>query len=310
MNFLSFNNISLYNFNKVVQSWNTNFIQLSPGNFYADMKQCVCKDFQLGYVKFNKVVKQEGISPKGIWTFSFVNEVKIYWRNYKVQSNAIIIYSPGSEINAVSDSNFEVMTFSISENYLLEIAKKEKLEKFFDNLKTMDLMVTNNSLWNSLRNSIMEQIIKNEKNFGTKNFHDFKESFTKKLILLLIDSKANTDKVSGKKRLKLLQDFEHYILEHITNHIKIRDIASLLNVSERTLLYACRNRFDMGPKAYLNILRLNHVHHRLSNNKNDGPISTIARESGFWHIGQFNIDYEKFFGELPSKTFQTNIDEK
>lgn len=308
--FFSFLNLNLHHFNKIVQSWNTDFLQLRSGKFSADLKQYISEDFQLAYAKFNKMVKQEGFSPEGVWTFAFVNEVKIYWRNYKVQPKSVIIYAPGSEINAVSDANFEVLTFSISEDFLLEISKTEKMEKVFYSLRFIGVLATKNPLWDTLRMTILKEINKQEKSLNDKNSLDFRESFTKKLLVLLKDSNVNTDKVSGKKRLKLLHDAEQYILKHITEPIKVIDIASFLNVSERTLLYAFNNRFDMGPKAYMNVLKLNHAHHRLHREKTINSIAFLARDSGFWHMGQYYKDYKIFFGELPSDTLKKNILEK
>ena len=62
----------------------------------------------------------------------------------------------------------------------------------------------------------------------------------------------------------------------------------------------------MGAKAYMNILKLNHVYHRLHDKNTIDSIVAIARESGFWHMGQFYKDYKKFFGELPSVTLYNN----
>ena len=303
----SFSNIDLYHFNRVVQTWNLNFLQLSSGKFSANLKQYISKEFQFGYAKFNKAVKQEGFSPKGVWTFAFVNEVKIYWRNYRVQPKSVIIYSPESEINAVSDANFEVLIFSITEDFFLKIAKEEKMEKFFYSLSSIDVLVAKNPLWNTLRMAILKEINKQEKRLNDKSILEFRESFTKKLLVLLKHSNVETGKVSGKKRLKLLRDAEQYILKNITEPIKIIKIASFLNVSERTLLYAFKNRFDMGPKAFMNILKLNHSYHRLHDEKKITSIAHIARDSGFWHMGQYYKDYKKFFGELPSDTLKSNF---
>ena len=302
----SFSNLSLFHFNKVIQSWSMDFLQLMPGNFSANLKQCVSKDFQMGYAKFNRIVKQEGLSPKGIWTFAFVNDVKIYWRNYDVQPKSIIIYAPGSEINAVSDANFEVMTFSISEIFLFTMVKKEGIEDFYQSLKTTDVLVSKSPLWAKLRKAILNEIDTQIHNPNTVSLQVFKEAFTKELLVLLKNSSISKEKVSGKKRLKLLYEVERYMTQHITEQITISKIASYFKVSERTLLYAFRNRFGMGPKTFMQVLKLNHLHHRLHNEINKISIVSIARESGFWHMGQLYKDYKKFFGELPSETLKTN----
>ena len=165
------------------------------------------------------------------------------------------------------------------------------------------MVATNNPLWDILRKTIIDEINKQEQNLNVKDNQIFRESFTKKLLALLKGSSFKPEKVSGKKRLKLLRDTENYILDNITEPISIKELASFLNVSERTLLYAFKNRFNMGPKAYINILKLNHVHHRLYNEKSKGSIAAVAKDSGFWHMGQFYKDYKLFFGELPSETF-------
>ena len=35
-------------------------------------------------------------------------------------------------------------------------------------------------------------------------------------------------------------------------------------------------------------------------------VSEIARQHGFWHMGQFSADYKKIFTELPSKTLKAS----
>lgn len=306
---VNFTNLCLFDFNNIVRSWNVDFIQLRPSKFLADLSQIVCKEIQLTYARFNTAVKQEGFSPEGVWTFAFVNEIKIYWRNYVVEPNSVIIYAPGSEIKCVSAANFEVLTFSISDDYLLEILKQEGMEDFYHSLKYIDVLVSRNPLWKKLREAILNEIEHHIREPNYKNAQIFKESFTKKLVVLLKDSSVSTKKVSGKKRLKLLQDAEQYITQHITEPITVSTIASYLNVSERTLLYAFKNRFDMGPKAFLLVLKLNHAHHRLHQEKNNNSIASLVRDSGFWHMGHFYKDYKNFFGELPSDTLKNSLDD-
>ena len=89
-------------------------------------------------------------------------------------------------------------------------------------------------------------------------------------------------------------------MKHINEPNTVSEIASHLDVSERTLLYAFKNRFEMGCKAYMLVLKLNDAHHRLHEDNKNSTISSVVRASGFWHMGQFYKDYKKFFGMLPS----------
>ncbi len=304
---ISYSDIDLHTFNSMARKWDLDCIQLEPGKFSTSFNQYITDSFQFGHVKFNLAVKQEGVSPKGVWTFALLNEKKIYWRNYKVQPYSVVIYSPGSKINTVSAANFEVMVFSVSEVFLEEIAKRMNLEAFYHSLKTNELFETKDSLWSQLKQSILKELNKRNQNSAYNTELKIINKLTHDFLLLLKNSSSTTTKVSGKKRLKLLQDAEYYVMQHLTEPISVLDIASHLKVSERTLLYAFKNRFGKGTKRFMKVLTLNHAYHALIEENDISSISNIARASGFWHMGQFYKDYKSFFGELPSETLRRTI---
>ena len=301
---ISYSDIDLSTFNSVAKEWDLDCIQKEPGKFSVTVAQIVSCNFQLGYVKFNLAVKQEGVSPEGVWTFALVNEKKLYWRNYKVQPYSVIVYSPGSKINTVSSTNFEVVVFSVPDVFLTETAKKMNMEAFYHSLKTTELFEAKESLWALLKQSIIKEIFKHKQNPVHKTELKFINKLSHDLLFLLQKGSVSTNKVSGKKRLKLLHDAEVYIMQNLTEHITVLDIASHLNVSERTLLYAFNNRFGMGTKGFMKVLILNHVYHPLHKGNDISSIANTARASGFWHMGQFYKDYKLFFGELPSETLR------
>lgn len=308
--FISISNISLYNFNTIAYEWNLDCIQLKPGRFSVELTQLITANFQLGHVKFNIASKQEGVSPEGVWTFAFVDNKKMFWRNYKVKSHSIIVYAPGSEINAVSSADFEVTVFSVSDILLRKISEKLNIKAFYQSLKKIELLETKGSLWDVLNQSILKELSKHKQNYRYQTDMEFIKNFSEDLLIALKDSIISTNKVSSKKRLKSLHDSEEYILQKITQSFTVLDIASLVGVSERTLLYAFHNRFGIGTKAFIKVLKLNHVYHALHKENNNVSVALIARSSGFWHMGQFYRDYKKFFGELPSATLKKSLLER
>ena len=308
--FISFSNISLYNFNTIAHEWNLDCIQLKPGKFSVGLTQLISDNFQLGHAKFNIASKQEGVSPESMWTFAFVDNKKMFWRNYKVKPHSIIVYAPGSEVNAVNSESFEVTVFSVPDIFLAEIAKKINLNAFYQSLKTIEVFETKSSLWKGLSQSILKELSKHKQNSTYHTNIGFVKKFSEDLLNLMKDSIISTTKVSSKKRLKSLHESEEYVLQHITEPFTVLDIASSVGVSERTLLYAFNNRFGIGTKAFIKVLKLNHVHHALHKENKNVSVALIARSSGFWHMGQFYRDYKKFFGELPSATLKKNLLEK
>ena len=84
---------------------------------------------------------------------------------------------------------------------------------------------------------------------------------------------------------------------------KVKTLASVLGVSLKKLEYVFRDHLGVGPKAYINSVRLNAVHRRLKAARPGSVlVADAANDFGFWHMGQFAADYRKLFGENPSAT--------
>lgn len=302
----SFDDIDLFSFNKVVEAWNLDFLQLGTGVFRGNLSQLIYPNYQFAYALFSTGVKQEGFSPEGLWTFAFVNDTQLHWRNYLVEPESIIIYAPGSAINAVSSAGFEVMTFSISHQMLSEIANSIDCQDYLDELSHIEILKTADDLWSELRTIIYETIVNSKEE--NQNINDAKESFSFapfviQLLELMMKSKISANAVSNVSRLEVLRNAEKCMKAHAGDSITIKEIAKKVGVSERTLLYSFKKRYGIGPKGFKKILNLNRVYIQLRVEK-DTTISAIARENGFWHMGQFVRDYKLLFGEIPTLTLQ------
>jgi AraC family transcriptional regulator, ethanolamine operon transcriptional activator len=300
---IAHSNLDLFEFTQAVKEWYIDFIQLGGGEFRITMNQIIFPEFQLAHVHFNSKVKQEGRSPKGYWTFAFVRDFHLYWRNFEVSPRSIVIYAPNSEINSVSNPLFEPLLFSIEEGILLELARQDNSKQLLAKIQS-GVLQAKGDLFDTLSIQIMDGInnYKNDPNYDGK--HIFTNTFVIQLLQLIKKSEPSTKKVSSKKRLQLLVDAERFIQNNIDENVTVSEIATQCGVSKRTLLYAFKRRFNTGPKAFMKILKLNHVHHLLHGSKDIGSISSIARASGFWHMGQFFKDFKDFFGELPSETIK------
>lgn len=300
--------LNLFEFMSVTKEWKIDFLQLGEGVFKSNIDQVIFPKFQLAHVIFSSRVKQEGCSPLGYWSFAFVEENDLYWRNYKVKGKAVIIYAPGSKINAVSSANFETTIFSIDENIFFSLFEKEDTEGLLNKLNTNVIIPTNEHLWNHLKDKISEGI-ECYNNITYENSKPYYlTTFTTSLIQLINTSTPLENPVSSMKRLDVLISAEHYIQKNITENVKVSEIAKHCNVSERTLLYAFKQRFSMGAKEYVKILKLNYVYFLLHKEMDGETITDKAQVFDFWHMGQFHTDYKKFFGELPSQTIQKSLD--
>ena len=127
------------------------------------------------------------------------------------------------------------------------------------------------------------------------------------IVALLNASLADTavlDRSEPAQRSHAVSRAMAYINDERGEPVTVRDLCSNTGVALRTLNRAFRERFGIGPKAYLVRQRLNSARAELLRAPADTLIADIANRWGFWHMGQFAKDYRAMFGELPSETIR------
>ena len=82
----------------------------------------------------------------------------------------------------------------------------------------------------------------------------------------------------------------------------ILDLCSRVGASRRKLNYCFQDVLGTSPTQYLRALRLNGVRRSLRQAGHQESVQDVATRWGFWHQGQFSLDYKKHFFELPSET--------
>lgn len=93
-----------------------------------------------------------------------------------------------------------------------------------------------------------------------------------------------------------------YIHANISEPLSVAAIAAAADCSIRSLQAGFRKHFGLTPMEYLRDLRLDLARYKLLSGTTDAPVSSIAYDCGFSHLGRFSRLYRIRFGELPSAT--------
>lgn len=218
-----------------------------------------------------------------------------------------MLYPPGSEINAVSHSTFDILTFSVSEKFMELLAQKMGFPGFKRSCRNVEIFTCNKNDMEIIR-FLLKHMSYNLKinRFVLNEYHrrDFFMNTVSGMILTAICQNKNSLVVPKQRaRDKAYEKAMQYIHTFAGEDFRITDLARQTDVSQRTLEYIFKERLHLSPKKYSLVYRLNRVRSELMNTSADRPVITdIAGKWGFWHMGQFAKDYKKFFFELPSKT--------
>lgn len=95
-----------------------------------------------------------------------------------------------------------------------------------------------------------------------------------------------------------------HVQAHADEPLRIVDLCRTLGVSRRWLQWSFNEVLGVGPKAYLQLLRLNAARRMLLQASPGRKVIDAVEAYGFWHLSRFSHDYRHHFGELPSQTLR------
>ena len=297
-------------YSQTVIGWNLDYNILSQKDFRADLNMYIDESFGLSRIQLKGKLVHSGVAPIGYRSFviPIEYEQKFIWFNKGSGGNELLIFPRNCELSAVTFNNFDVFVFSI-ENKLLQDKIKELdcfkcKSSFTENENTLILskefarefyVLANNFLTNHIKTEDISQV-DIEQNTNLKN------QIIDKLIDYIDFTKSTKTKVNKTRKEIALVDAVNIINNNSETLFSVKELSSLTNVSERTLLYAFKEKFNITPCEYIKVFRLNKVKNELFALKNQNvKISTVAGKYQFWHMGQFAKDFKKHFGYLPSK---------
>lgn len=108
--------------------------------------------------------------------------------------------------------------------------------------------------------------------------------------------------VNGAKS-RIARQAREFIEAHYREAVHLEDLCRVTGVGLRTLQRSFREYFDLTVSEYLKTLRLDAAHRDLATaHREHDPVSTIALQNGFTHLGRFSVEFRERFGESPSET--------
>ena len=110
-----------------------------------------------------------------------------------------------------------------------------------------------------------------------------------------------TDPRATDRHVRIAIEFMRASYPDITT---MSDVASACGVSSRTLEAAFRSVWSVRPHRVLVMIRLEAVRRALTDPDVEDPVTRVAFEAGFWHLGRFSKLYRERYGENPSETLR------
>ena len=296
----SFNNFDQYQ--EAARGWELDLRLLSKNDFSADLSMFSSKTFLLTRTKLFGKIDQFGLTPKGFRSLVVpVNYNNEYvWLHKRVSGKDLLIFPKDGTLDAVSYSDFDNYIISINEDILFQVIDQldyKNCKKLFNG----DEQVLHITKEFSLSFHLLADNFLNSEITDNKWVALMENNMIHFLLKYIEESNENTIQIPKRRKDIALRKAVDIINNTECELISIPELCGLVGVSERTLLYAFKNKFQISPSDYIKSVRLNKVRRDLFQLKDQNTsISSIAGKYHFWHMGQFAQDFNKQFGVLPS----------
>ena len=287
---------------EAVKSWNLDFrpLRLPHNNNGAGrIIQARSGPVECGYARIHQSIEQFGDPPANLFTFIVPGKSlnQLWWRGHEVSRQTILVFHVGSELYSLSGPDFEVYTFSVSEEMIGAICEDLELRAVDKNMRSEVFRVSPDVL------AELQSYLPRITSTGGLDASFESKWIVELLVTSWLSPPGMVPQTPRRGRdaamKKCLAMIEKFGWEDLTPS----GLYQAVGVSERTLQYAFRERFGVTPAAFLKARRLNAIRKKLRDPfAKRAFIGEIASEFGFWHQSQFAADYRRAFGEVPSAT--------
>jgi AraC-like DNA-binding protein len=293
----------------LAQGWNTDFRQVAATRLPHFLLQAQVDGVLVSHARFGCHVEQRGATPEKMRTFAVTHTEcpEMRWFGHRFGSDALLAFPTHGEIEVFSRPGFSVSTFSIDMDALAEFAERyggPSPEDVLDPTETVIPIPA--QLLKRLRWQLLTVTSMTDSRDGAPNFA---AGFQWRLFSILLevfrslgDHRPIHQPVPDRP---LFENIVDLVNSRAESDLRLVDLCTAGQISERTLNNLFRKEFGLTPKAYVKGQRLFRAHQDLWRaSAHWTSVSDIANSWGFWHMGQFAADYRKMFGELPSETLK------
>lgn len=103
-------------------------------------------------------------------------------------------------------------------------------------------------------------------------------------------------------RSRIVRCGEELIRSRLDDPPSVTELCAFTHASRRLLFYAFQEILGRSPHVHSKVLRLHAARRCILARRNEPCVQQVAYDLGFFHPGQFAIDYARLFGESPSQT--------
>jgi AraC-like DNA-binding protein len=281
-------------FDQSVQGWATRFRQVDRGVPEVAFRHRMTAQINALDLTFSHGTFATGAAPRGQRTFGIPGGNQgCTWCEKDVNSLQILRFDAHEEFHSYTPSGFVARTLSIDETLLACVAEALGHSDFLARLNRSPDILT-------IKPRAMRRFwaVYDGRLSSTKQLQQIVEE----LVMLTEPACHGPSRVFPGNTARHVGKALEYITANARDAVTVADVCRATNTNYRTLDRAFLKHLGHGPKDSIMASRLSGVRTALREADPSMQVGDIAREWGFWHMGDFARLYRAEYAELPSET--------
>ena len=295
-----------------LSAWDHRYRQIGPGAFHGGLLHTQVGSLGIFRNRWERAIHYRGAAPEGTIGIglNMAQTGEPRWLGQRVAFDELIIQRCGTEAEYLSGALWDSVVFAIPEAELAQQISDITHDDPEAILHGLSFARLTPQLAAQLRQASLAYLDTAARSLATPGAPSPLPAMAASVVGLIARALVSArppcaPKPSLNRQRQLIRKTEEYVAHLADQPLRIGQLCSELDVSERTLRHAFHRLVGLGPLAYLKTHRLNRAYRAL---RDDDPtevlIKQVALANGFTHFGQFSRDYKQLFGESPSETLQ------
>jgi AraC family transcriptional regulator, ethanolamine operon transcriptional activator len=291
--------------------WEMRLVQLGHGRFQGRVVLAQQGRFQLYEVEGNRAILARGDSPPGSYEFNVIHarNTDAFWRGRTLRPGNVSIRRPGERMDHQTCENYRSTGLTLDAEFVRRVASSlhgVDAESILRGPLVSIGRTRGLALDRSLRQALGRLSRWSDRDLDDFDLAEFLVDWLSELLgHALADRFDESPSLGPRRRADVVRRADEYLFAHLERRLSLLEICEFVGVSERTLLYAFRERTGQSPKVYLKNLKLNRLRHDLKQaDPQTDSVHQLARRWGLDHSGALAADYQKLFGERPAQTLR------
>ena len=287
--------------------WQLRYEQLSSGNFRGELVMLDLDGVNLAGEKTNLAVRQRGRLGEQVYGFAMSVDPTgdLYFDGRKVHPDAILCGS-GREIDFVTPPEHHLIALTVDTsllNPLWERMYQKPLAAWLEHQVELRPTPQSAAALRAKHLQALKEALALAQHFtDPASLHQLRDDILIEWIEAIPPHVDISDLDSLARRKRMVDKACDLMLANPDEPLSILEVCSRVGASRRKLNYCFQDVLGTSPSQYLRALRLNGVRRDLRQAGAHESVQDVAARWGFWHQGQFSLDYKKHFFELPSET--------